>query len=69
LAEHCHEGVLVCATCSDQGGVDEPAVGTFRNDWDDVIPLCRRHLQQAHDWQAEEGRGDYMRDMAKDDRP
>ena len=65
-ADHCHEGVLVCVTCNDQNGGDEPAVGTvFRWDPDEVIPLCRTHLKQAHAAQAAEGRGDYERDMRK----
>lgn len=69
-ADHCHGGMLVCVTCNDRDGGDEPAVGTVFS-WgdhgnDEVIPLCRMHLKQAHTRQAVEDRGDYMRDLAKD---
>lgn len=52
---YCHEGELICTSCNDHSGSDEPAVGLFFrwNDYverDDVFPLCRRHLQQAHDF-------------------
>lgn len=44
-ADYCVEGTLMCSTCFDNSGADEPAVGEyFRwNDFtkrDDVIPLC-----------------------------
>jgi hypothetical protein len=70
-ADHCHGGVLVCVTCNNQDGDDEPAVGTVFN-WnsyverDEVFPLCRRHLQLAHAAHAAQDRGDYERDMRKD---
>lgn len=69
-ADHCHEGVLICVTCSNDSNSDEPAVGTVFN-WnsyagrDEVFPLCRMHLQRAHARQAAEDRGDWERDMRK----
>jgi hypothetical protein len=70
-ADHCHEGFLLCSTCSNGTNDEEPAVGTVRvyNDYikrDEVFPLCRRHLGQAQRAEDEECRGDYERDMAKD---
>jgi hypothetical protein len=71
--DYCVGGVVLCSTCNNLNGGDEPAVGEFFrwNDYsrrDDVIPLCRMHLQRAHAAQDEECRGDYERDLQKDDR-
>lgn len=69
-ADYCEEGTIMCASCSDNSGASEPAVGEFfiwldRAREDHAIPLCRMHLERAHAAEAEEGRGDYERDMRK----
>jgi len=69
--DYCHEGVLVCATCFDHSGGDEPAAGEWTG-WnsylgrDYVVPLCGLHLKRANHADDEECRGDFLRDMQKD---